>query len=46
MDPHGWGTSPPRVRMRPDLPHPIFWQPVLYPQLLLGEGCSVGLLMS
>lgn len=21
---------------------PIFWQPVLYPQLFLGEGCSVG----
>lgn len=24
------------------LPYPIFWRPVLYPQLLLGEGCSVG----
>lgn len=24
------------------LPYPIFWQLVLYPQLLLGEGCSVG----
>lgn len=22
--------------------YPIFWRSVLYPQLLLGEGCSVG----
>lgn len=24
------------------LPYPIFWQLVLYPQLLLREGCSMG----